>query len=287
MAPASKSSSSAEQLRPGTEVGINLRGTYSRRPGKGTGKLVPACSFNPPPALRSPLRVTQGDGWGVFPHLINRAKPGLIAVLPNGRCFVNEPNLHHDVIQALFASLGPGQAARAFLVVDQPFLRRFALGFVKPFPVPVGPNIRSGYLENGNTVAELARNAGIDPAGLETTVPEWNPDMEHGEDRAFGKGAAFHHRWREAAPVPSAASRPGGRCPPCKERSGEQHGPVEPGAIRRRHAGGALLQLVAVRHPVIEGPSGKPALPRGPAPRPGRPARLPAGAAVDGAPGFG
>lgn len=117
-------------------------------------------------------------------------------MLPNGRRFVNEPNLHHDVIQALFASLEPGQAARAFLVVDQPFLHRVALGFVKPFPVPVRPNIRSGYLENGNTVAELARNAGIDPAGLETTVAEWNRDIEHGEHRVFGKGAAFHHRWR-------------------------------------------------------------------------------------------
>ncbi|SHK05086.1 Succinate dehydrogenase/fumarate reductase, flavoprotein subunit [Roseomonas rosea] len=141
-------------------------------------------------------RVPRKDGgWGVFPHFIDRAKPGLIAVLPNGKRFVNEANSYHDFIQALFASTGPGEAARAFLVVDQPFLRRFGLGFVKPFPVPVGPNIRSGYLKTGRTVAELARNAGIDPAGLEQTVAAWNRDMEAGEDRAFGKGSTAYNRF--------------------------------------------------------------------------------------------
>ncbi|WP_458094394.1 FAD-dependent oxidoreductase [Roseomonas sp. WA12] len=141
-------------------------------------------------------RVPRKDGsWGVFPHFIDRAKPGLIAVLPNGKRFVNEANSYHDFIQALFASTKPGEAARAYLVVDQPFLSRFGLGFVKPFPVPVGPNIRSGYLKTGKTAAELARNAGIDPTGLEATLAEWNRDMEGGEDRAFGKGSTAYNRF--------------------------------------------------------------------------------------------
>ncbi|WP_338665310.1 FAD-dependent oxidoreductase [Pararoseomonas sp. SCSIO 73927] len=165
------------------------------RLGEGAGALVEQGYPNAAawvPVSRVPRK---GGGWGVFPHFIDRAKPGLIAVLPNGRRFVNEANSYHDFIQALFASTGPGEAARAFLVVDQPFLRRFGLGFVKPFPVPVGPNIRSGYLKTGGTIAELARSAGIDPAGLEATVAEWNRDMEAGEDRAFGKGSTAYNRF--------------------------------------------------------------------------------------------
>ena len=59
-------------------------------------------------------------------------------------------------------AIGPraGRIARAF-VLDGPrdvdrraFLRRFGLGFVKPLPVPVGPQIRSGYLKRGRTLAE-------------------------------------------------------------------------------------------------------------------------------------
>lgn len=141
-------------------------------------------------------RVPRKDGgWGVFPHFIDRAKPGLIAVLPNGRRFVNEANSYHDFIQALFAATGHDQPARAFLVVDRPFLKRFGLGFVKPFPVPVGPQIRSGYLKVGDTLAELARNAGIDAKGLEETVAAWNRDVASGEDRAFGKGSTAYNRF--------------------------------------------------------------------------------------------
>jgi succinate dehydrogenase/fumarate reductase flavoprotein subunit len=66
---------------------------------------------------------------------------------------------------------------------------------VKPFPVPVGPNIRSGYLKTGRTVAELAKAAGIDAGNLEETLAIWNRDMAAGEDRAFGKGSTAYNRF--------------------------------------------------------------------------------------------
>ncbi len=109
--------------------------------------------------------------------------------------FVNEANSYHDFCQALFAASGTEAPAKAFLIVDKPFLSRFGLGFVKPFPVPVGPNIRSGYLKAGRSITELARAAGIDPAGLETTIAAWNADMATGEDRAFGKGSTAYNRF--------------------------------------------------------------------------------------------
>jgi succinate dehydrogenase/fumarate reductase flavoprotein subunit len=140
------------------------------------------------PVSRVPRR---DGGFGVFPHFIDRAKPGLIAVLANGKRFVNEANSYHDFCQALFAA---GEK-RAFLIVDKTFLHRFGLGFVKPFPVPAGPNIRSGYLKTGRTVMELAQSAGIDAAGLEATIAEWNRDMRGGEDRAFGKGSTAYNRF--------------------------------------------------------------------------------------------
>ena len=141
-------------------------------------------------------RVPRKDGtFGVFPHFIDRAKPGLIAVLPNGKRFVNEANSYHDFVQALFAAKEPGEAARAFLVVDKPFLTRFGLGFVKPFPLPIGPNVRSGYLKAGRTVGDLARNAGIDPVNLQRTIAAWNEDMRSGEDTAFGKGSTAYNRF--------------------------------------------------------------------------------------------
>jgi hypothetical protein len=67
------------------------------------------------------------------------------------------------------ATHGNGETA-AFLVCDHRALRRYGLGFAKPFPVPLSPYLRSGYLRRGRTLAALAEAAGIDPNGLEATV---------------------------------------------------------------------------------------------------------------------
>jgi succinate dehydrogenase/fumarate reductase flavoprotein subunit len=142
-------------------------------------------------------RVPRKDGSvGVFPHFIDRAKPGLISVTPNGKRFVNEANSYHDFVQALFA-VTPSEEpiSRAFLVVDHAFIRRFGLGFVKPFPVPISPMIRSGYLKRGRTLAELASATGIDPGNLQATVAAYNKDAEAGEDKAFGKGSTAYNRF--------------------------------------------------------------------------------------------
>ena len=142
-------------------------------------------------------RVPRKNGtWGVFPHFIDRAKPGLIAVLQNGKRFVNEANSYHDFVQALFAAIPADDSiARAFLVVDNAFIRRFGLGFVKPFPVPLTPAKRSGYLKRGRTLAELAAAAGIDAASLEATVAAYNADARTGTDTAFGKGSTAYNRF--------------------------------------------------------------------------------------------
>ncbi len=141
-------------------------------------------------------QVPRKDGSsGVFPHFIDRGKPGLIAVTAAGKRFVNEANSYHDFMQGLLAAASPGERVRAYLVVDHKFIRRFGLGFAKPFPLPLGPHIRSGYLRRGATIGELARNAGIEPLALEATVAEYNQDARNGEDRRFGKGTTAYNRF--------------------------------------------------------------------------------------------
>jgi succinate dehydrogenase/fumarate reductase flavoprotein subunit len=142
-----------------------------------------------------------GGGFGVFPHFIDRGKPGLIAVKPNGRRFTNEANSYHDFMQGLFAAQEKGDRNNAFLIADRRFLRKYGLGFAKPFPVPYAPLIRSGYLKSGRTIAELARNAGIEPTALAETVAEHNRAAIEGVDRAFGKGSTAYNRFYGDAQV--------------------------------------------------------------------------------------
>ncbi|MGH7462346.1 MAG: FAD-binding protein, partial [Longimicrobiales bacterium] len=72
---------------------------------------------------------------------------------------------------------------------------RYGLGYVKPAPMPIGRFIKNGYLYEGKTLADLARSAGIDAAGLEQTVREYNKDAVDGKDPAFGRGTTSFNRY--------------------------------------------------------------------------------------------
>ncbi|WP_374486056.1 FAD-dependent oxidoreductase [Zoogloea sp.] len=141
-------------------------------------------------------RVPYGNGeYGVFPHLLDRYKPGIIGVLANGKRFTNEAESYHDVGAALIRACAGQQETAMWLICDKPTLGKYGLGFVKPAPMPIGRFIKNGYLIKGDTLAELARNAGIDPAGLEATVRDYNVGAERGEDTAFGRGSTAFNRY--------------------------------------------------------------------------------------------
>ncbi|WP_298285492.1 FAD-dependent oxidoreductase [Acidocella sp.] len=139
--------------------------------------------------------VPRQDGTvGRFPHLIDRAKPGLIAVTAAGKRFTNEAAPYHDFMRGLFAATPPGQPVQAWLLCDAAFIRRYGLGAVKPFPVPKRAHLRAGYLKQGRTPAELARACGIDPNALAATLATYNQAAQRGEDPEFGRGATLFQR---------------------------------------------------------------------------------------------
>jgi succinate dehydrogenase/fumarate reductase flavoprotein subunit len=145
-----------------------------------------------------PVSITKRkDGsQGVMPHFIDRAKPGVIAVMRDGTRFTNEANSYHDFVQAMMKAAKPGEEIAAYLVCDHPTLRKYGLGCVPPFPLRIGRYIRSGYLKRGTTLSELAAQAGIDPMGLVTTIIEFNKSAVEGRDPAFGKGSRAYNRYQ-------------------------------------------------------------------------------------------
>lgn len=146
-------------------------------------------------ALAPVSLVPRADG-GVahFPHLIERAKPGLIAVSARGQRFTNEADSYHDFMQGLLAATPAGETPEAWLVVDHAFIRYYGLGAVKPFPMPLGPWLRNGYLKRGRTLAELAQACGIQAAALQATVERYNAMALQGRDQDFAKGDTPYNR---------------------------------------------------------------------------------------------
>ncbi|AYG44628.1 FAD-dependent oxidoreductase [Pseudomonas sp. Leaf58] len=147
------------------------------------------------PAAWAPVsRVPYKDGSvGHFPHIIERAKPGIIGVLANGQRFVNEANGYYDYVAAMVAT-APGTEVASWLICTHAFQRRYGLGISRPFPLPVEPFIRSGYLKTGDTVEALANACGIDPSGLRHTLAEYNRHARNGEDPQFGRGSTPYNR---------------------------------------------------------------------------------------------
>ena len=141
--------------------------------------------------------VPSGNGKSVvFPHVIDRAKPGMIAVTRKGVRFVNESNSYHDFGQAMVNATRGDTDTFVFLMCDHRALRRYGLGFVKPFPFPIEKHVKSGYLLRGRTIADLARSAGIDVDTLETTVNEFNDHARKGSDPVFGKGSTRYNQFQ-------------------------------------------------------------------------------------------
>ena len=155
--------------------------------------------------------VPRPDGSkGLFPHLVlDRAKPGLIAVNSAGRRFVNEAASYHDFVLAMFESNKTTPSIPAWLVCDKTFLGKYGLGVIYPGHRNPGKFVDSGYLASAQTLEELAGKVGIDPMQLQRTITRYNGFAETGSDIDFGKGETDLNRFNgDAAHKPNPCIGP-------------------------------------------------------------------------------
>jgi succinate dehydrogenase/fumarate reductase flavoprotein subunit len=152
-------------------------------------------SLASPEALCPVSVVPWGAGkTGLFPHIIDRGKPGVIGVLAHGQRFSNEGLGYHDYVTAMRAACAQDPCAQSWLICDHRFLRRYGLGIVRPAPAPWRQWQKRGYLISGQTPDALARACGIDPSGLRKTLADWNHHAAQGRDPAFGRGETPYMR---------------------------------------------------------------------------------------------
>jgi succinate dehydrogenase/fumarate reductase flavoprotein subunit len=148
--------------------------------------------------LWTPVSVTRhADGSkGLYPHLmLDRAKPGLIAVDKAGRRFVNEAVSYHDFVEAMFDANARAPAIPCHLICDADFIAKYGLGVAYPGMRSFARLVASGYLKRGDTLDELAAQIGVDAAGLRATVARHNGFAQAGVDVDFAKGETELNRF--------------------------------------------------------------------------------------------
>jgi succinate dehydrogenase/fumarate reductase flavoprotein subunit len=168
-----------------------------------------------PVALAPVSRIGTTEGaLTCFPVFGSRATPGSLAVKRNGRRFVDEASSYHDFARALLQASAGEDDAVAYIIADHYTVRRYGLGRAHPFPLPLGPHLKSGYLLRADTLAELAGKAGIEPTALAATVEEFNGFARSGKDLAFGRGSnAYDRRMGDPAHAPNPCLGPIDRRP--------------------------------------------------------------------------
>lgn len=150
------------------------------------------------PAAWCPVSIVKfKDGSeGVFPHIADRAKPGIIGVLKNGKRFVNEANGYYDYVAGMLKAVPEGEAVESWLIGDRRAVRSYMFGYAKPRPIPL--QIYTRYLNcitEADTLDQLAEKCGINPVGLMNTVAEFNQMAKVGKDHVFGRGDTPFNRY--------------------------------------------------------------------------------------------
>ncbi len=179
----------------------------ARAIGAATGE--PAAS----PAFWFPVSVLRESGSAtVFPHIVlDRAKPGLIAVNSQGYRFTNEADSYHDFVEGMFRAHAATPSIPAYLICDRSFIRDYGLGLVHPrsSDAAIARFVRSGYLFQGADIAALARAISVPPQHLKRTVSDHNRFAVTGTDEAFGKGSnALNRHNGDPANRPNPCLRP-------------------------------------------------------------------------------
>lgn len=139
----------------------------------------------------------QPDGHlSVFPHImLDRAKPGLLAVDSTGQRFVNEADSYHDFVKAMLNCDRSIAGVPSFLICDRRFIADYGLGLIHAGTRDLASFLKVGYLVEGDTIEELADRIGVDRGELARTIVRYNSCAETGIDAEFGRGASELNRF--------------------------------------------------------------------------------------------
>ncbi|MDT3445787.1 MULTISPECIES: FAD-dependent oxidoreductase [unclassified Pseudofrankia] len=126
-------------------------------------------------------------------HNSERSEPGSIVVDKAGKRYFNEADSYMAAGRAMYAHNTDGGSIPSWLVIDSRHRARYLFAFRTNTP---DEWLTSGYMKKADTLEELARACGIDPAGLVETVARFNSFAVQGTDPDFHRGEGGHERYQ-------------------------------------------------------------------------------------------
>lgn len=137
------------------------------------------------------VRQRRDGSRAVFPHFVlDRAKPGVIAVDGEGKRFVDESTSYQRFVEGMYRA----GAIPCHLVCNGEFIRRYGLGVIRPMTRNLKPWVEEGYLKTGRSIEDLAKAIGADPAALADSFARNDRFATQGRDPDFDRGASRYAR---------------------------------------------------------------------------------------------
>jgi len=148
------------------------------------------------PCVVAPFPATD-HAWIV---IFEKNLPGCIVVNGRGQRFMNEASPYNEVVKSMYAANTPdAPAIPAFLIFDRSYRSRYACGPLLPSSAKpdmfLRKELKECFFKKDQTLEGLARQIGVDPAGLTNAVRRFNQFAVSGKDSDFGRGDSLQDRF--------------------------------------------------------------------------------------------
>ena len=174
------------------------------------GQALGAETMNLQSTWAAPVFYVPGEDRGRL-CTIERALPGSLMVNQQGERYLNEAASYHITGQQMARRQREhGDASPTWFVFDHTYRHSYPVGPVYPLvPDWLQNGMVKTILKKGRTIAELARDMGVDPARLEATIARYNEYAAKGEDPDFHRGeAAYDKMYGDPRVTPNPCLRP-------------------------------------------------------------------------------
>jgi len=122
-------------------------------------------------------------------------KPHTLLVDQSGTRFVSESSNYTDLTRALLERNKQTPADPSWMVFDSQYIDTYMLVGTMPGASKPQAWYDEGFLHRGETIEDLAKSLGADPATLRATVDRFNSFARNGRDEDFNRGASHFDKF--------------------------------------------------------------------------------------------
>jgi 3-oxosteroid 1-dehydrogenase len=123
------------------------------------------------------------------------AKPHSIVVDQSGQRYVREAQSYQQFVHEMFARHKISPAIPSWLIMDSQYVSKYMVSENLPWAAIPKAWLSSGFLKKAQSLQDLARNCGMDPAKLTASVTRFNTFARNGKDEDFHRGDRAYDRF--------------------------------------------------------------------------------------------